>query len=422
MASKEFNTKSELEKLFLSADYKERLRDAKTPGLFVQKGQSKSSWNFSYRFNGSRKTYTIGPYPNLTLTIARQTVRQLQVQISQHIDPQLEKRKKREVQTDTILAYLEGPYSDYLKTKKSGKQTKQTIKKHFRLELKRPFSSLNRKTVTHWHYKILKTNLHDTTILRAYKSFKALINHAVKNEHIQSNPIANVHLEKVYRESQGIRKPINRTYLTPKQFEQLLHAVELFENEKRQQRANSIKHGKPWLKQYSTDEYFSYFKPVILFAIYTGMRPGDIRTLRWEHIIFSSTKNYISKKLSKTGNLFKMELPDEALKVLSKWRNQHGNPEKGLIFHNNGNELSKWFMRRPWQRILKLADLPDDIHFYNLRHSFASYLIMSGADLMTVAELMGHTSIKMVEEHYGHLSPEHKANSLNKAIASMGIN
>ena len=51
---------------------------------------------------------------------------------------------------------------------------------------------------------------------------------------------------------------------------------------------------------------------------------------------------------------------------------------------------------------------PEGVTFHTLRHTFASWLVMSGADLYTVAKLLGHTTTKQVEETYAHLSPKHK--------------
>jgi integrase len=51
---------------------------------------------------------------------------------------------------------------------------------------------------------------------------------------------------------------------------------------------------------------------------------------------------------------------------------------------------------------------PMGVTFHTLRHSFASWLVMAGVDLWTVAQLLGHSGIKLVEQTYGHLSPNHK--------------
>jgi integrase len=55
---------------------------------------------------------------------------------------------------------------------------------------------------------------------------------------------------------------------------------------------------------------------------------------------------------------------------------------------------------------------PEGITFHTLRHTFASWLVMAGADLLTISRLMGHKSIKQVQVIYGHLSPQHLAGTV----------
>lgn len=57
---------------------------------------------------------------------------------------------------------------------------------------------------------------------------------------------------------------------------------------------------------------------------------------------------------------------------------------------------------------VSIATRAEAVTFHTLRHTFASWLVMAGADVFTVARLMGHTSSKQVEETYAHLSPEHR--------------
>ncbi|MGI8498568.1 MAG: tyrosine-type recombinase/integrase [Gemmatimonadaceae bacterium] len=59
---------------------------------------------------------------------------------------------------------------------------------------------------------------------------------------------------------------------------------------------------------------------------------------------------------------------------------------------------------------------PNKVTLHTLRHTFASWLVMRGVDLFTVAKLMGHSSIDMVVRVYGHLSPDHK----RRAMAQLG--
>lgn len=57
---------------------------------------------------------------------------------------------------------------------------------------------------------------------------------------------------------------------------------------------------------------------------------------------------------------------------------------------------------------------PVGITFHTLRHTFASWLVMAGVDLWTVAQLLGHSTIKQVEDTYGHLSPNHKRLAMDR--------
>ena len=64
-----------------------------------------------------------------------------------------------------------------------------------------------------------------------------------------------------------------------------------------------------------------------------------------------------------------------------------------------------------WQRAIKKSRILD-FHFHDLRHTFASRLIMAGIDLTTVKELLGHKDIKMTLR-YSHLSQAHIKNAVN---------
>jgi integrase len=74
--------------------------------------------------------------------------------------------------------------------------------------------------------------------------------------------------------------------------------------------------------------------------------------------------------------------------------------------------------RKKWDRTIKRAGIRNS-RFYDLRHTFASYLVMSGVDLKTVQELTGHKTFAMTLR-YSHLSPEHKQGAIEKLADVIG--
>ncbi len=76
----------------------------------------------------------------------------------------------------------------------------------------------------------------------------------------------------------------------------------------------------------------------------------------------------------------------------------------------SGQRLSNSFIQRGFQEALKKSDF-QDFRFHDLRHTFASNLVMAGQDLSTVGELLGHRSLEMTRR-YAQLSPTHKTKSV----------
>jgi integrase len=68
-------------------------------------------------------------------------------------------------------------------------------------------------------------------------------------------------------------------------------------------------------------------------------------------------------------------------------------------------------VRTAFTNALKRAKLPSDFRFHDLRHTFASQMVMAGIDLVTVREILGHSNIKTTMR-YAHLSPVHKREAL----------
>ncbi|MBF0571991.1 MAG: tyrosine-type recombinase/integrase [Candidatus Omnitrophica bacterium] len=141
-------------------------------------------------------------------------------------------------------------------------------------------------------------------------------------------------------------------------------------------------------------------RPLIVVAINTGMRRGELFNLKWQDIDFN--KGIIHLLRTKNGE--RRELPmNEAVKTAIIEAKKQSTSE--FVFSTlRGNAFT--VIKRPFARSLKSAGVTN-FRFHDLRHTFASQLAMASVDLNTIRELLGHKSLKMTLR-YAHLSSNHK--------------
>ncbi len=149
----------------------------------------------------------------------------------------------------------------------------------------------------------------------------------------------------------------------------------------------------------------SHLKPMIVTAVYTGLRWGNVRKLRWDEVDFENS--IISLKSSKTSELI-YPLPDPVKAELSQIPH-NGNPH---VFINSETGLPWENLRHAFYRAKKKAGITKPFRFHDLRHSFASNLVMNGQDVKTVQELLGHRCITTTLR-YVHLDISHKKKAVD---------
>jgi integrase len=153
--------------------------------------------------------------------------------------------------------------------------------------------------------------------------------------------------------------------------------------------------------------------PIVLLALNTGLRKGEIFGLTWGDVNLVGAMVTVRGEGAKSGQTRYVPLNAEALKVISEW--QAGGAADDLVFPGRGDGEPLDDIKKGWAPIVKAAKL-EQFTFHDLRHTFASKLVMAGVDLNTVRELLGHADIKMTLR-YAHLAPEHKAAAVAKLVA-----
>ena len=139
---------------------------------------------------------------------------------------------------------------------------------------------------------------------------------------------------------------------------------------------------------------------LVTVALHTGMRRGEQYRLRWQDINFQL--GIITIPRSKNGERRYIPMNSTAraaLEVLNQRKD-----DGGYVIPGDAGQRNK-DPRRTFKAAVKEAGIAH-FRYHDIRHTFASRLVMAGVDLRTVQELMGHKTIAMTVR-YSHLAPSH---------------
>ena len=204
---------------------------------------------------------------------------------------------------------------------------------------------------------------------------KAFFNWCIAHRLAVSNPVRRVKL--FHEDNSRLR------YLTREEYDRLIEAV----------RAMKARANKP----------SPYLEEKIVLAAHTGLRRGSLFDLRWEQTDLANSVMRIPR--TKSGRPLSVPLNATAKGTLEKLYQQR-EPENPYVFpHKIGTHAGEPVhdVKNGFHAALELAGI-EDFTWHDLRHTFASWLMMRGASLRSVAELLGHQSMKMTMR-YAHLSP-----------------
>ncbi|MDA8171852.1 MAG: site-specific integrase [Nitrospiraceae bacterium] len=149
-----------------------------------------------------------------------------------------------------------------------------------------------------------------------------------------------------------------------------------------------------------------HLKPIVITALNTGMRRGEILGLRWDRHI-DLKHGFILLDNTKNGERREVPINQTVRTALQGLTRRIDVP---YVFYDPSTGKNYRDLKKSFSTACRKAGI-HDFHFHDLRHTFASHLVMSGVDLPTVKDLLGHKDIKMTLR-YAHLSPTHKAKAV----------
>lgn len=161
-------------------------------------------------------------------------------------------------------------------------------------------------------------------------------------------------------------------------------------------------------------KYYPDYYPLLFTAIFTGLRQGELFALRWDKIDWANNRivvdaNYTKRHLTtpKSNKNRNVDMSKELAKTLREWKLKCPYSDKELVFPNKeGCYLDPSNMhKRFFTPLLRKARIRS-IRFHDLRHTYASLLIANNIPIKYIQSQMGHASIQMTMDTYGHILPE----------------
>lgn len=250
-------------------------------------------------------------------------------------------------------------------------------------------------------WNVEAVSLSRTSIRIILSQLCALFSHALEESVISANPA--LKLGKFYKQSKVVHDEVQP--LAADEVPTFLQAV---------------------LDRPASVDYY----PVFLCAIHTGMRAGELVGLHWGDIDFRGKFLVVRRCFTrgriegtKTGKTRRVDLSDSLLQELQslKRKRQADYLAKGkneipdwVFCNQEGNPLDYYNLKhRHFEKCLEAAKLRR-IRFHDLRHTFASLLIQNGESLAYIKDQLGHSSIKMTVDVYGHLVPGANRAAVNR--------
>jgi integrase len=156
---------------------------------------------------------------------------------------------------------------------------------------------------------------------------------------------------------------------------------------------------------------------LVILAISTGARRGELITLQWDAIDLKAGKAVVTE--TKNDEPRTLPLVGKALEALRAMK-LNGSAKSEYVFPNPSGFPGPFeqFDHR-WYEALTEAGI-EGFRFHDLRHCCASYLAANGASLLEIADVLGHKTLAMVRR-YSHLTQSHKASVVEKMVKAQGL-
>lgn len=328
-------------------------RDIKGLGYNAETG----NWYLDYYVEGRRVRETVGKSKSLAIKILYK--KRTEITEEKHLDKRKNKRVKFEDFADMYI-------QNYARPHKMSAWRDEISINHLLLHLKGKYLSEITPFMIEKYITERIEEVSPQTVNKEIKCLKLVLNKAIEWGKLDKNPVAKVRF---------LREPQRKLrFLDVDEIKRLINTCP------------------PQLKS------------VVITALNSGMRRGEILGLKWENVDLNNKIIYLTD--TKSGGSREIPINSVLYQTLKELSEKTGT---SYVFENrDGKPYSD--IRTAFKTTLKNAGIKN-CRFHDLRHTFASHLVMAGIDLLSVKELLGHKELEMTLR-YAHLSPDHKKSAV----------
>ncbi len=360
-------------------------QDLKEKGLSLYITQNDvRTFYFRKRINGKDEKIIIGNFPDLSVENARKKLNIIKGQIAQGINPNQEKSSLRNELTliELIDEYVE-------KHSKVHKKTWVYDDRDLR-RISSPIHNLKLSEISTDRVRKLHDEIGSSSGIyqanRFLAVFKSMINKAIEWGYKGTNPANNI---KKFREKSRDR------FIQVDELPRFFKSLEVEENE-------------------VARDYF-------YLSLYTGVRKGNILSMKWSDVNFQSKEWRIPE--TKNGDPLLIPLIDEAIDVLNN--RKIGNDNLGLgdswVFPSATSKSGHFEEpKKVWKRVLNRANI-SDLRIHDIRRTLGSYQAITGSSLPIIGKSLGHKSTQATQI-YSRLNMDPVRQSLIGAVKYMKTN
>jgi integrase len=358
-----------------------KYQKTKYPGIFKYVGKNGESYGIDYYAGGKKHREIVGPL----LTEAQEKLAELRK--SARDGGYMSLAARRKFTFDQLAKEYEEKQKGETYFDKTRKYYVPIIKAFFgnkRLYQISPLDVENYKKQRKETPTRAKKPRSEVAVNRELETLRHIFNKAVDWGFMEKNPFDKFRDPILFKEDE------NRVrYLTEDEIKRLFAVLE----EKPKIKRKPLPEEEPIRKNNP-----SYLKNIVKAALLTGLRRGDLLSLKWADVDLEKGVLFFNEQKKRNRRRIKVLNSDmiDLLKSIPRG-------ESETIFNGpDGKPLKD--IKRSFRTALKKAKIRD-FHFHDLRHTSASYMVMRGASLKAVQEHLGHTSLIMTQR-YAHLSPE----------------